>query len=214
MILFDLDGTLLTDNICPEQASALCWAAHETFGVVGEAVPLDWVGKTDLQLAAEMADYGGVPFDAKTFSFNFVARFMATCEGDLSDRVRPGMVEVLRACHDAGWTCRVVTGNLRVIAEAKLERAGLLRWFDLERGGYGSDAVSRVEVVEAALDRGRAVALIGDTHRDVLAAKANGLRAFGLVTEKHGPEELAKADRVGEPEDIVAWLEWDAMEVA
>ena len=67
------------------------------------------------------------------------------CPDDLSDRVLPGIVEVLEAL--AGrpdeFRLSLVTGNLEPLARLKLDRAGLGRFFEPGQGGFASDHASR-----------------------------------------------------------------------
>jgi phosphoglycolate phosphatase-like HAD superfamily hydrolase len=102
----------------------------------------------------------------------------------------------------------VVSGNLRANARIKLAAFGLDRWVDLDAGAYGSDAEDRTELVPVALRNAersfgvrfepRDAWVVGDTPRDLEAARTGGVRCLLVATGRHGIEELraAPADAV------------------
>ena len=122
---------------------------------------------------------------------------------DLSDRVAPGMRELLEAL--AGrpdeFRLSLVTGNLEPIARLKLARSGLGDYFEAGQGGFGSDHIARAEL--PAIARRRAggwprerTVVIGDTPRDIACARADGVRVAAVATGPFAVESLADADAV------------------
>jgi len=97
----------------------------------------------------------------------------------------------------------LLTGNIRTMAEIKLEAAGLTRHLDLEVGSYGDQHEIRAELVAPARAAaaaaygqdfsGTATVLIGDTPLDVAAALATGARAVGVATGHFSTADLAAA---------------------
>jgi phosphoglycolate phosphatase-like HAD superfamily hydrolase len=87
------------------------------------------------------------------------------------------------------------TGNLKEGAFIKLEPSGLLKHFAF--GGYGCDSHHRSKILEKAVERagkivGKAIKpnevfVIGDTHRDVEAAKEAGYHS-GSVLDGFGDD--------------------------
>ncbi|MDF9808955.1 phosphoglycolate phosphatase-like HAD superfamily hydrolase [Streptomyces sp. HB372] len=75
-----------------------------------------------------------------------------------------------------------VTGNIRPVAEVKLQVFGLDTHIRFPYGGYGEDHDDRVELVRTAIARTRSatgadvvladVLLVGDTPADVAAGRA------------------------------------------
>ena len=98
------------------------------------------------------------------------------------------------------------TGNIEAAALRKLAAVGMAHLFGF--GGYGSDAEERSELLEVGAVRGaeqlgvsRAtceVVVIGDTVRDIVAARAIGARVVAVATggtpsselEAHRPDAL------------------------
>jgi phosphoglycolate phosphatase len=150
-------------------------------GVEGEAADARW---EEVQAAAVQA-------------------YEELCPPDLSDRVAPGVGELLEAL--AGrpdeFRLSLVTGNLEPVARVKLARAGIGGYFESGQGGFGSDHLSRAEL--PAIARRRAgewprerTVVIGDTPRDIACARADGVRVAAVATGPFAIESLADADAV------------------
>jgi phosphoglycolate phosphatase-like HAD superfamily hydrolase len=118
--------------------------------------------------------------------------------------VLPGVHRIITALADVDDAVQtVVTGNVRANAEVKLGALGLLRWLDLDVGGYGSDDRRRSRLVELAMTRAAAkygseygrtrTVIIGDTPRDVQAGSDNGVRVLAVATGIHSADELRDA---------------------
>jgi phosphoglycolate phosphatase-like HAD superfamily hydrolase len=90
------------------------------------------------------------------------------------------------------------TGNIVEGARLKLEHVGLYHHFDF--GGFGSDHELRVELIRLAAERGAQqlgrkrdacrVVVIGDTPKDVDAARAIGAESLGVGTGSFSAESL------------------------
>jgi phosphoglycolate phosphatase-like HAD superfamily hydrolase len=97
----------------------------------------------------------------------------------------------------------VVSGNVRAVAEIKLQTFGLDRHIVWDAGAYGDDHDERPELVRAALARageylGKPVSadqtlLIGDTPADVHAALATGVPVLAVASGRSAEEDLRNA---------------------
>lgn len=117
----------------------------------------------------------------------------------------PGAIDAL-ACLAAQPVIvqSVLTGNIRPNAENKLRLLGAASGLlDVEVGGYGSDDIVRSRLVKVAqgkaqqkygvqFDRSSTV-LIGDTERDVLAARDGGAKIIAVATGHNSESELQRA---------------------
>ena len=81
----------------------------------------------------------------------------------------------------------VATGNLEMIGWIKIEAAGLREWFRF--GGFSDHFPVRSEMVGHAARKARALAgekatvcVVGDTPRDIEAARANNLAVIAVAT--------------------------------
>jgi phosphoglycolate phosphatase len=94
----------------------------------------------------------------------------------------------------------VVTGSIRANAAVKLAAFGLESYFDLEIGGYGSDPYPKgsqlLRSVTAAAEKYRApltveaAVYIGDSSRDVEAARIAGVRCVAVASGRSTVSEL------------------------
>jgi phosphoglycolate phosphatase len=205
LALFDIDGTLLL-KASAAHAEAVHEAIREVYGV-DEPSKVEAAGRTDYEIARNICLLAGVTaenFDRGRDDFRVacVSAFARLCPDDLSDRVAPGMTDVLEDLHARDAVrLGILTGNLEPIAHLKLVRAHLARFFEPWVGGFGSDHEDRTEL--PAIARRRAgrypreqTVVIGDTPRDIACARADGVRCIAIATGPFGVEELAKADVV------------------
>jgi phosphoglycolate phosphatase-like HAD superfamily hydrolase len=117
---------------------------------------------------------------------------------DTSHWVRgPGAAEALAEVERPA----LLTGNPAPVAQARMERLGLDRFFPNGQGAFGCEREDRVELFALARTRAdgwpaeRTVA-VGDTPLDVSSAHAAGCRCVAVTTGAYGAAELAAADAV------------------
>jgi phosphoglycolate phosphatase len=157
-------------------------------------------------LALNGADMSGAaerllqPFSAE------LAQAMLARRDDLKTQghLLPGAAGALKAAHGLdGAVQTVLTGSSRPNAMLKLAAFDLDRFVDFEVGGYGSEAypkgtllrVTRQRVNEkylAAFDDHSTV-YIGDSPRDVDAARVGGARSIGVASGRATAAELRDA---------------------
>jgi phosphoglycolate phosphatase len=97
----------------------------------------------------------------------------------------------------------VLTGSIRPNAAAKLRNFGLDRFFDLEIGGYGSDAYPRGSLLMMSRSRAAkkygaefspdATVYVADACRDVEAADIGGARCIAVATGRDTAAELRES---------------------
>jgi phosphoglycolate phosphatase-like HAD superfamily hydrolase len=203
IVLFDLDGTVLTFEGPPPGPgrTALEMAMRELHDVEAATHGLRLAGGTDRALARAMLQRAGVTDDEEAIA-SILARYVAHLTSVLSTRrYRPigpvaRTVEQLRA---RGVLVGLATGNTRDGAHLKLSSAGLREAFDLARGAYGCDAEARAEIVRlaahrcGAAERGASVVVVGDTEHDVRAGRAIGARVVGVAASAASLDELRAA---------------------
>jgi len=132
--------------------------------------------------------------------------YLALLPGELAatagPHVYPGVAELLAALvTEEHLAVGLGTGNLRGGAQLKLAGAGLDGYFGF--GGFGSDHEDRAELLRIGAARGAArfaappaecrVVVIGDTPRDVAAARAIGATTLAVATGGFAPEHLRAA---------------------
>jgi phosphoglycolate phosphatase len=204
LVLWDIDHTLIENAGVSKQIYATGFAML-TGHTALHAAQTD--GRTDQEIMAEMiAEHGGRSYDWPQI-MSALERAGAAHHDVLAARgtVLPGVAELVTALAERPDVVQtVVTGNIRANAQVKLSALGLARFFDLEVGGYGSDHVDRHRLVESARKRaatkygpeygeaGHAI-VIGDTPRDIEAARLGGADILAVASGRHGADELRAA---------------------
>jgi phosphoglycolate phosphatase-like HAD superfamily hydrolase len=192
LVLWDIDGTLIDDGGI---GRAIYPLAFEHLTGLPASHRVAAAGRTELDIMAELfARHGVGPVEQDRVAAELVAqlRRLAT-ELRTAGRVLPGAVEALRALAEQHEVVQsVLTGNLRANAALKLRQFGLAEWLDLDIGGYGDDAHERPALVPVARRRAGAAygqefaadatVLIGDTPRDVQAARVGGARVIAVAS--------------------------------
>src|SRR5438105_28204 len=159
LILFDIDGTLLSTNQAAKRAFR-----RTLLSVYNETGPIDthsFDGKTDPQIARELLRLAGMPDASIEAGFaRFWPAYVASLEQELSEphtrlTVYPGVPELLErlfaAQNDA--VVGLLTGNVEAAATLKITAAGLANQFRV--GAFGSDAEARNELPAIAVARAR-----------------------------------------------------------
>lgn len=209
LLLFDIDGTLLIDGAAAHR-EALFTALRTVHGVSVDGDHTETAGRTDGEITRAILTRAGVAAtriddgaaDVREAAYEAFAQL---CPGDLSDRVAPGVPELLEQLTAADHRVSLVTGNLEPIARLKLTRAGLGRYFPRGQGGFGSDHEDRAALPRVARVRAGTphrphppedTVVIGDTPLDIKCARADGAHAIAVATGPFSAEELAAADVV------------------
>lgn len=206
LILFDIDGTLLTAGGAPRRAFRHALIAH--FGTNGDEARTDFSGKTDPQIVYEIMR--GAGFDDDRIGTGMTELFEHYLEGlkrelpqDASHRLHPGAAEIVESlASDPRVVLGLVTGNVERGARLKLERFDLWRRFPV--GAFGSDDPDRDRLPQIAIDRARRLTgrpftgadavVIGDSPADVRCARAVGAMAVAVASGLPTREELAACE--------------------
>ncbi len=205
IVLFDVDGTLVTTPGCGRRALERAFAARYGASAVLRDVRLD--GMTDRGIArAGLSALGEVATGAAAEAAidAVLATYVPLLEEEVaatSDlHLHRGVPELLDAlaAHD-GIAVGLGTGNIRAGARAKLAPLGIFDRFPF--GGFGCDHEDRVELLRIGAKRGASrlgaalaacrIVVVGDTPRDVVAARAIGATPIGVASSRFSVTELA-----------------------
>ena len=205
LFLFDIDGTLLQSHGVGRRAVEASLAKR--LGRAVDTAAVSFSGKTDPQIFRQILSdseiVGDVPEDldrAVEEACEAYAETMREMWPAATVEALPGAVEAVRAMLRAGEPLALLTGNIEPMAALKVERIGLGDAF--EYGAYGSDAEDRNRLPLVALERARArgltlqpedLVLIGDTPRDVEAARSAGAQSVGVATGRYSADDLRDA---------------------
>ncbi len=201
LILFDIDGTLLTTN--GRGRAAFRTAIEDTFDRPFDDSQVSFSGKTDQQILGEILQamgISGVPGDrAWTQALDLYRSFMRARLTAREVVVLPGVRELLKRLGEIPHIqLGLLTGNLEDMAYHKLRLASLDAHFPF--GAFGSDHADRYQLPAIAVARaadhvgydyeGEQVVIVGDTEHDIGCAKAASALAVAVCTGRASRAEL------------------------
>jgi phosphoglycolate phosphatase-like HAD superfamily hydrolase len=193
LVLFDIDGTLLRSGPAPMACLAAAFLK-----VTGRDYPLSVspAGKTDPLIVREAFRAVGVPkrdwVELEQRILRKYPLYLERADQELraASQLLEGVEGLLSFLTSRGCPMGLLTGNLEITARRKLEVFGLNRYFPV--GGFGSDCADRNRLGRVALERAsrhyqarfqpEKVWVVGDTPRDVEAARSLGARALAVAT--------------------------------
>ena len=207
LVLFDIDGTLLTTDGAPRRAFHR--AMLEVYGTAGPIATHRFDGKTDPQIARELLELAGLPSARidRGLTLLWVA-YLRELSNEFAHpghrtTVLPGIFDLLTALEQRNddVVLGLLTGNIAQGAALKLESAGIRTHFRV--GAFGSDHERRDHLPPVAVERARDltgrtferrdIVIIGDTPSDVTCGRALGVRAIAVATGRHDASELRDA---------------------
>jgi phosphoglycolate phosphatase-like HAD superfamily hydrolase len=207
LLLFDIDGTLLKPVGLGRAAFEA--ALRETAGGEGEA-GFAFDGLLDTQIAARALERRGIPASREAVGRLLEAYLTKLAAGapPPGDLACPGVRSLLAAAAARGHHLALLTGNLGAGAAVKLSLASLDGFFRSNGpssgllGAFGGEAEERWELVPLALARcteafgrpfpSREVWVVGDSPRDVEAARRAGVRCAAVSSGLTPYERLAE----------------------
>lgn len=221
VLLFDIDGTLVHCGGAGRRSLERAMEQH-LGGAVRREEP--WLagmkldGMTDRLIVREAMLAVGHAFDealCDRILDSYAERLEVEIHGS-GYAVLPGVAALLEALDARGSLIGLCTGNIARGARIKLARGGLDRFFGFGEGdvvGFADDGEARERIVAAALRRaqarlGRALdpreaLVIGDTPRDISAARSAGCPVLAVATGRFGVDAL----RAEGADHVVATLE-------
>jgi len=202
LVLFDIDGTLLTARRVFK--AALAEALEATFGATGPIDSFSFSGRTDPEIVRGLMRGAGLSepvIDAgmRVALGRYEANLLPRLGPDAVDP-KPGVPSILdRLAREGHVTLALLTGNLERCARAKLEPLGLNGYFGF--GAYGSDHEDRSALPAIALERahaltgrrfrGKAIVIVGDSVHDVRCGRHLHVRTVAVASGMTSRAELA-----------------------
>ena len=200
LVLFDIDGTLITDGGAARDAFAAALA--DVYGFRGELRQYDFSGRTDPQIAhMVLRDAGFSEKEIDARAMNLWDHYVTALARNVDGRVRelPGVRPLLDALrNDARITLGLLTGNIEPGARLKLAPPSLNDYFPF--GAFGSDSSRREELPPIAIERaaaiggrrfaGRAVVIIGDSIWDIRCGVPHAATTIAIASGKTSADKL------------------------
>jgi len=197
LVLFDIDGTLITAGGAGTRS--MNFAFKELFGIEEAFRNISMAGKTDIEIIKEGFTMHGITnWDRNVGTMkNMYLQFLATEIDNPQRRLHPGILTAIEVLQNNGIPLGLLTGNLEQGAQIKLGACGIYNYF-LD-GAFGSDHEDRDMLLPIAIQkfsaRGfdfdlRECIIIGDTPRDVQCAKIHDAQCIAVATGPYSKEDL------------------------
>jgi phosphoglycolate phosphatase-like HAD superfamily hydrolase len=198
ILLWDIDGTLIRSVRTGAYKDYTIPVLEEIFGTAGRLADMRVSGMTDLQIVFEALSDAGISQDEiLAQSEVLVSRLTeearrVTGNGTKFFEVLPGVRDTLEAlAAHPRYESALVTGNIKPMAQLKMELVGLDHFFTLP-GAFGDESHNRRDLPAAAAERIRKhlntdippehFIVIGDTPNDIDCARHFGARAVAVGT--------------------------------
>jgi HAD superfamily hydrolase (TIGR01549 family) len=201
LILFDIDGTILDTGGAGFRA--INAVIRRRYGVACAMEGIEAAGRTDpsilrdifrINLGREISKN-----EVDEVFEEYTNALKVEIQKSQNSMVMPGVRELLTVLSTAsGYVIGIATGNIEAAAQIKLSHSALDSFFPF--GGFGSDSEDRNEVIRIAIERGKRhlnghknyerVIVVGDTHHDILCARAAGAKVVAVATGIHPQEQL------------------------
>ncbi|MEU0481730.1 haloacid dehalogenase-like hydrolase [Streptosporangium sp. NPDC006013] len=222
LVLWNIDLTLVDVSIVTREAYAEAFRAVTGRPLVKLTQPN---GRPDSEIVFEMLAINGIVAgdDHLPRFLDALAEFFGARRRRLAKdgRMMPGARDALKAVAKLdGVVQSVLTGTIKSNAVHKLTAFGLDKYVDFEIGGYGEEVYPKATLLQVAQGRakqkygatfdGSNTVLIGDSARDVQAARIAGAAMIGVASGRSLAAELheAGADAVlpdlANPSEVVA----------
>src|ERR1043165_8841673 len=207
ILLWDIDGTLIHSVKTGGYKLYTIPVLEEIFGTSGRLAEMRVSGMTDLQIVYEaLRDAGISQKQVLDQAEVLVSRLTeearrVTGNGVKFFEVLPGVRETLQALADhPRYQSGLVTGNIKPMAQLKMELVGLDQFFTLP-GAFGDESHNRRDLPARAAERIREYLqldlapeqfiVIGDTPNDIDCARHFGARAVAVGTGRfYSREEI------------------------
>ncbi|HET7752352.1 MAG TPA: HAD family hydrolase [Anaeromyxobacteraceae bacterium] len=209
-LLFDIDGTLISCGGAGRRSLERAMERHLGDAVTPEETWLSGLkldGMTDRLIVREAMVALGIEFD-EALCDRILASYVEALREEIGGpgyRVLPGVERVLGQVADARVLLGLCTGNVASGARVKLGRGAVDRFFGWSAAapnGFAEDGEARERIVAAVLRRcaqltgdaftAQDAVVIGDTPRDITAARAHGVPVLAVATGRFSVEQLAR----------------------
>jgi len=203
LALFDIDKTLINGSKAKDKI-AFPEAFRRVYGVDTSIDIINHSGMTDQQIIIEVLKKNEIDEQVIKSKIEECMKVMVEVFnrniGEEKIVLLDGVNNLLKELNKQNVLMGLVTGNLESIARKELEKAGINDYFKI--GGFGSDDISRTNLVKLAIKRAEEefefefnnnVFLFGDAPQDIKAGRGVGIKTIGVTTGIYSEEQLKNA---------------------
>ena len=196
LIFFDINGTVIKRD---SRTDIPYGKAVDIFlGLENGMQGVDTSARSDKDVLMEVLEKTD-----KTFSEDLWNGFMEEYEKQLEAfkktdvwRENVDAVSFIEKLSKTDHKLSMITGELKIGAEYKLEKIGV--WKHFPTGGFGEDGLRRFDIADTAFEKAKALYgenyddlyIIGDTLLDIKTARHLGAKVISITTGSNSREEL------------------------
>lgn len=198
LVIFDIDQTLV--QALDVHKAATIQTLREVFGIEGRLEDVDYEGQTIRRNLTEICKFHDVPASmiAKKMSSalkKYDSNFIRLLKSTKRSVALPGAKDAVSLA-SKHHKLAIVTGGTKKVATALLRREGLYKHFKIFV--FGDKALRREQLVNQAIIQAgvarKDVLAIGDSIRDIEAARRNNIRIISVQTGTTGYTRLKSAN--------------------
>lgn len=189
-VLFNVDGILVSEMGVKGEAFAHVF--KEIFGINVNISEIGYQGLTDREIIFRVLRNNGLSNWEITIKlrgcFEILARYYNIRILTQGLKVLDGVQVLLDELQSRYVGLGLITGNIELVAKAKLRRVKLDTYFGF--GGFGDRNMDRAGLVRFAIQQAQKrgcfdinrVFVVGDTPADIRAGKKSGIKTIGVAT--------------------------------
>lgn len=189
IILWDIDGTLLKTGkrLFPSSHLKALNKVKKNGFKKDDMFP----GATDLEVILHLADINDERVSKKE-SIHILQELDSVTKKNFEGALLPGVIQVLKDLKFHNFLQGIVTGNTQTRALVKLKASNLIDFFQPNLLFFGGHFESRVKFIRHVknLLSANDLILIGDSPRDVQAAKKNCVKIISVATGNFNVDQL------------------------
>lgn len=199
LFLVDIDGTLLKLDKTGR------WVYQEALRqVLNKDISIEhinWIGTTDIEIIHKIINDSGISGEESITKmhevFNKIKILFKKIVEETPEKIQllPYAYEISEWIYNNFYPA-LLTGNIKEVAYMKLKPFGMEKFFPI--GAFGDERGNRSELIPMVISRAQEyykthfddIIVIGDSHRDIIAANANNLKSIIVLTGNLTKEEL------------------------
>lgn len=198
ILLWDIDGTLMTSVRAGAYKRYFSPALEKVFGTSGRLAEMTVSGMTDFQIAFEALQNQGFTLDQIREKIPamldvFPVEMRKILDNEQSHILLGGVKEILaQTAANPRFVNGLLTGNLTPAARIKLEKVGLENEFDFDISAFGEISHSRNDLPFEAIRKAKEkfnydfapaqFIIVGDTPNDIICARNCGAKIVSVAT--------------------------------
>lgn len=196
IIFFDINGTLIKRDSRTDLPYT--YALNKLLKIEDSMEGINTSARSDKDVFMEALEKQGLEFSENLWSdfLNFYKEQLETFKTSDVWRENADAISFVAKLSKKCPTLSLITGELSMGAEYKLEKLGIWNYFPT--GGFGEDDLTRFGIAERALEKAIAyykqdfdqLIIIGDTLLDIKTARHLGAKVISITTGSNTREEL------------------------